>query len=62
MNDINIHLKALPIHVLKNNLRQIVTDFQAADWSISRYSQWLEDHPSEKDRLTLIKYVDYMKL
>ncbi|KAK3101950.1 hypothetical protein FSP39_007576 [Pinctada imbricata] len=28
---------------------------QAADWSISRYSQWLEDHPSEKDRLTLIK-------
>ncbi|XP_065939471.1 conserved oligomeric Golgi complex subunit 5-like [Magallana gigas] len=28
---------------------------QSADWSISRYSQWLEDHPSEKDRLTLIK-------
>lgn len=27
----------------------------AADWSISRYSQWLEDHQSEKDRLTLIK-------
>ncbi|XP_071153138.1 conserved oligomeric Golgi complex subunit 5-like isoform X1 [Mytilus edulis] len=27
----------------------------AADWSISRYSQWLEDHSSEKDKLTLIK-------
>ncbi|XP_048741093.2 conserved oligomeric Golgi complex subunit 5-like isoform X2 [Ostrea edulis] len=39
---------------------------QSADWSISRYSQWLEDHPSEKDRLTLIKgalegYVNQMK-
>ncbi|KAL3853402.1 hypothetical protein ACJMK2_016944 [Sinanodonta woodiana] len=26
-----------------------------ADWSLSRYSQWLDDHQSEKDRLALIK-------
>ncbi|XP_074644447.1 conserved oligomeric Golgi complex subunit 5-like [Tubulanus polymorphus] len=28
---------------------------QAAGWSVSRYSQWLEDHPAERDRLTMIK-------
>ncbi|MBN3295644.1 conserved oligomeric Golgi complex subunit 5 [Amia ocellicauda] len=28
---------------------------QRAEWSIARYSQWLDDHPSEKDRLTLIR-------
>ncbi|KAJ0057669.1 hypothetical protein NL108_011593, partial [Boleophthalmus pectinirostris] len=28
---------------------------QRADWSIARYSQWLDDHPSERDRLTLIR-------
>ncbi|KPP74815.1 conserved oligomeric Golgi complex subunit 5-like, partial [Scleropages formosus] len=26
-----------------------------AEWSIARYSQWLDDHPLEKDRLTLIR-------
>ncbi|XP_027899344.1 conserved oligomeric Golgi complex subunit 5 isoform X1 [Xiphophorus couchianus] len=28
---------------------------QRAEWSIARYSQWLDDHPSEKDRLALIR-------
>uniref|UniRef100_A0A8C9RBS0 Conserved oligomeric Golgi complex subunit 5 n=1 Tax=Scleropages formosus TaxID=113540 RepID=A0A8C9RBS0_SCLFO len=28
---------------------------QRAEWSIARYSQWLDDHPLEKDRLTLIR-------
>ncbi|XP_023694125.1 conserved oligomeric Golgi complex subunit 5 [Paramormyrops kingsleyae] len=28
---------------------------QRAEWSIARYSQWLDDHPSEKDRVTLIR-------
>ncbi|XP_077981435.1 conserved oligomeric Golgi complex subunit 5-like [Glandiceps talaboti] len=28
---------------------------QVADWSASRYSQWLDDHTSEKERLTLIR-------
>ncbi|XP_032895598.1 conserved oligomeric Golgi complex subunit 5 isoform X1 [Amblyraja radiata] len=28
---------------------------QRAEWSIARYSQWLDDHPSEKDRLILIR-------
>ncbi|KAL4601570.1 conserved oligomeric Golgi complex subunit 5 [Arapaima gigas] len=28
---------------------------QRAEWSVARYSQWLDDHPSEKDRLTLIR-------
>ncbi|CAL8279199.1 conserved oligomeric Golgi complex subunit 5 [Gadus morhua] len=28
---------------------------QRAEWSIARYSQWLDDHPSERDRLTLIR-------
>ena len=33
---------------------------QAAGWSISRYSQWLDDHPAEKDRLNFIKLVCYV--
>ncbi len=28
---------------------------ESAGWSVSRYSQWLEDHPSERDRLQLIQ-------
>lgn len=44
----------------KNELRSVyISILQTADWSISRYSQWLEDHPSEKDRLTLIKWVQF---
>ncbi|XP_064606457.1 conserved oligomeric Golgi complex subunit 5-like [Liolophura sinensis] len=40
--------------------------YQLSDWSISRYSQWLDEHPSEKDRLMLIKgtleaYVQYVR-
>ncbi|XP_022671162.1 conserved oligomeric Golgi complex subunit 5-like isoform X2 [Varroa destructor] len=27
----------------------------AASWSLQRYSQWLDQHPSEKDRLVLIR-------
>ncbi|ELT89629.1 hypothetical protein CAPTEDRAFT_226404 [Capitella teleta] len=38
---------------------------EAANWSFSRYTQWLDDHTSEKDRLTFIKgslesYVQYV--
>ncbi|CAH1787402.1 unnamed protein product, partial [Owenia fusiformis] len=33
----------------------LASPHQAANWSLSRYSQWLEDHTSEKDRLQLIK-------
>ncbi|KAM4748513.1 conserved oligomeric Golgi complex subunit 5 [Rhinophrynus dorsalis] len=29
--------------------------YQRAEWSIARYSQWLDDHQLEKDRLSLIK-------
>ncbi|XP_038667266.1 conserved oligomeric Golgi complex subunit 5 isoform X2 [Scyliorhinus canicula] len=28
---------------------------QRAEWSVARYSQWLDDHPSEKDRLLLLR-------
>lgn len=28
---------------------------QTADWSLAHYSKWLDDHPSEADRLELIK-------
>eukprot|EP00066_Takifugu_rubripes_P022163 XP_011611429.1 PREDICTED: conserved oligomeric Golgi complex subunit 5 [Takifugu rubripes] len=28
---------------------------QRAEWSIARYSQWLDDHPSERDRLSLLR-------
>ena len=33
----------------------IVFEFQLAKWSATRYSQWLDDHPSENDRLSFIK-------
>ncbi|KAL2102689.1 hypothetical protein ACEWY4_001857 [Coilia grayii] len=34
---------------------ELKSPHQRAEWSIARYSQWLDDHPSEKDRLTLIR-------
>uniref|UniRef100_A0A672T9Y1 Conserved oligomeric Golgi complex subunit 5 n=1 Tax=Sinocyclocheilus grahami TaxID=75366 RepID=A0A672T9Y1_SINGR len=36
---------------------ELKSPHQRAEWSISRYSQWLDDHPSEKDRLALISSV-----
>ncbi|RMC10340.1 hypothetical protein DUI87_13143 [Hirundo rustica rustica] len=34
---------------------ELKSPFQRAEWSIARYSQWLDDHPCEKDRLALIR-------
>ncbi|XP_046728668.1 conserved oligomeric Golgi complex subunit 5 [Silurus meridionalis] len=34
---------------------ELKSPHQRAEWSIARYSQWLDDHPSEKDRLVLIR-------
>ncbi|KAL5014542.1 hypothetical protein ScPMuIL_008812 [Solemya velum] len=34
---------------------ELKSPHQVTDWSVSRYSQWLDDHTSEKERLTLIK-------
>ncbi|KAA8580431.1 hypothetical protein FQN60_005966 [Etheostoma spectabile] len=34
---------------------ELKSPHQASEWSIARYSQWLDDHPSERDRLTLIR-------
>uniref|UniRef100_A0A8C7GAR1 Conserved oligomeric Golgi complex subunit 5 n=2 Tax=Oncorhynchus TaxID=8016 RepID=A0A8C7GAR1_ONCKI len=34
---------------------ELKSPHQRAEWSIARYSQWLDDHPSERDRLTLIR-------
>ncbi|XP_053319174.1 conserved oligomeric Golgi complex subunit 5 [Spea bombifrons] len=34
---------------------ELKSPFQRAEWSIARYCQWLDDHPSEKDRLILIR-------
>ncbi|KAG8508487.1 Conserved oligomeric Golgi complex subunit 5, partial [Galemys pyrenaicus] len=34
---------------------ELKSPFQRAEWSHARFSQWLDDHPSEKDRLLLIR-------
>ncbi|XP_066489534.1 conserved oligomeric Golgi complex subunit 5 [Tiliqua scincoides] len=34
---------------------ELKSPFQRAEWTIARYSRWLDDHPSEKDRLILIR-------
>ncbi|KAM6437523.1 conserved oligomeric Golgi complex subunit 5 [Liasis olivaceus] len=34
---------------------ELKSPFQRADWTIARYSRWLDDHPAEKDRLVLIR-------
>ncbi|KAK2858558.1 hypothetical protein Q5P01_003178 [Channa striata] len=34
---------------------ELKSPHQRAEWSIARYSQWLDDHPLERDRLTLIR-------
>ncbi|CBY07828.1 unnamed protein product [Oikopleura dioica] len=35
--------------------QELKSPFEVADWSRSRYSQWLDDHESEKERLSLLK-------
>uniref|UniRef100_A0A0K2T9U8 Conserved oligomeric Golgi complex subunit 5 n=1 Tax=Lepeophtheirus salmonis TaxID=72036 RepID=A0A0K2T9U8_LEPSM len=42
-------------HLFSKAPSDIKSPHQSADWSITRYSKWLEDHPSEKDRLQLIQ-------
>uniref|UniRef100_A0A3P8PYY8 Conserved oligomeric Golgi complex subunit 5 n=1 Tax=Astatotilapia calliptera TaxID=8154 RepID=A0A3P8PYY8_ASTCA len=34
---------------------ELKSPHQRAEWSIARYSQWLDDHPSERDKLSLIR-------
>ncbi|XP_007943288.2 conserved oligomeric Golgi complex subunit 5 [Orycteropus afer afer] len=34
---------------------ELKSPFQRAEWSHARFSQWLDDHPFEKDRLLLIR-------
>ncbi|XP_044279222.1 conserved oligomeric Golgi complex subunit 5 isoform X1 [Varanus komodoensis] len=34
---------------------ELKSPFQRAEWTVARYSRWLDDHPSEKDRLILIR-------
>ncbi|XP_017293700.1 conserved oligomeric Golgi complex subunit 5 [Kryptolebias marmoratus] len=34
---------------------ELKSPYQRAEWSVARYSQWLDDHPSERDRLNLIR-------
>ncbi|XP_052041942.1 conserved oligomeric Golgi complex subunit 5 [Apodemus sylvaticus] len=34
---------------------ELKSPFQRAEWSHARFSQWLDDHPSEKDRLLLLR-------
>ncbi|XP_043944475.1 conserved oligomeric Golgi complex subunit 5 [Protopterus annectens] len=34
---------------------ELKSPHQRAEWCIPRYSQWLDDHPAEKDRLLLIR-------
>uniref|UniRef100_A0A8C6BLR9 Conserved oligomeric Golgi complex subunit 5 n=1 Tax=Monodon monoceros TaxID=40151 RepID=A0A8C6BLR9_MONMO len=34
---------------------ELRSPFQRAEWSHARFSQWLDDHPSEKDRLLLVR-------
>uniref|UniRef100_H2MCI1 Conserved oligomeric Golgi complex subunit 5 n=1 Tax=Oryzias latipes TaxID=8090 RepID=H2MCI1_ORYLA len=34
---------------------ELKSPHQRAEWSVARYSQWLDDHPSERDRLSLIR-------
>ncbi|XP_068163000.1 conserved oligomeric Golgi complex subunit 5 [Antennarius striatus] len=34
---------------------ELKSPHQRAEWSIARYSQWLDDHPAERDRLALLR-------
>ncbi|XP_060929239.1 conserved oligomeric Golgi complex subunit 5 [Limanda limanda] len=44
------------LHFLFNRApSELKSPHQRAEWSVARYSQWLQDHPSERDRLTLIR-------
>ncbi|XP_008558525.1 conserved oligomeric Golgi complex subunit 5 [Microplitis demolitor] len=41
------------LHLFSSAPPELQSPHQSAGWSISRLSQWLDNHPSEKDRLTL---------
>ncbi|KAJ1063197.1 hypothetical protein K5549_012672 [Capra hircus] len=41
---------------------ELKSPFQRAEWSHARFSQWLDDHPSEKDRLLLIRQLEESKV
>lgn len=44
------------LHVLFSRAPpEIRSPHQTADWSLAHFSKWLDDHPSEADRLELIK-------
>ena len=50
---LNLHVLSQDgIHPLSSDR---VSTLQRAEWSHARFSQWLDDHPSEKDRLLLIR-------
>jgi len=42
-----------PLKKYKNNDRLCL--WQGAGWSVVRYSKWLDEHPSEKERLSVIQ-------
>lgn len=53
------HQVCVPTHTQLNKVLYQLKDLpppQRSEWSIARYSQWLDDHPLERDRLTLIRY------
>ncbi len=56
----NVIGESLPYHVLLHYLFSYApTDFksphQSLNWSLARYSEWLDKHQSEKERLLVIK-------
>jgi hypothetical protein len=67
----NVLSESLPYHVLLHYLFSYApidfkSPFQSLNWSIARYSEWLDKHQSEKERLLVIKtclesYVNLVK-
>jgi hypothetical protein len=67
----NVLSESLPYHVLLHYLFSYApTDFkspyQSLNWSIAKYSEWMDKHHSEKERLLVIKtcletYVNIVK-
>ncbi|XP_050453990.1 conserved oligomeric Golgi complex subunit 5 isoform X2 [Cataglyphis hispanica] len=41
------------LHLFSGAPPELASPHQSAGWSISRLSQWMDNHPSERDRLTL---------
>ncbi|XP_011631071.1 conserved oligomeric Golgi complex subunit 5 isoform X2 [Pogonomyrmex barbatus] len=49
----NVSPSLILLHLFSGAPSELTSPHQSAGWSVGRLSQWMDNHPSERDRLTL---------